>query len=53
VEPHVEAFGDSDLVGLLCWLGSWLTGFGTHREGARRDIDQFESDAVCDVFSWW
>ena len=32
VDPHVEAFGDGDLVGLLCWLGSWLTWIGSHRE---------------------
>ncbi len=32
VDPHVEAFGDGDLVGLLCRLGSWLTWLGTHRE---------------------
>ncbi len=32
VDPHVESFGDSDLVRFLCWLGSWLTGLGTHRE---------------------
>ncbi len=25
VDPHVEAFRDGDLVGLLCRLGSWLT----------------------------
>ncbi len=44
VDPHVEAFGDGDLVGLLCWLGSWLTWLGTHREGARRDLGQLEPD---------
>ena len=32
VDPHVEAFGDGNLVGLLCWLGSWLTWIGSHRE---------------------
>jgi hypothetical protein len=32
VDPHVEALGDGDLVLLLCWLGSWLTRLGTHRE---------------------
>jgi len=32
VDPQVVAFGESDLVLLLCWLGSWLTGLGTHRE---------------------
>jgi hypothetical protein len=32
VDPHVEAFGDGYFVGLLCWLGSWLTWLGTHRE---------------------
>ena len=25
VDPHVEAFGDGDLVGLLCRLGPWLS----------------------------
>ena len=25
VDPHVEAFGDGDLVELLRWLGSWFT----------------------------
>ena len=53
VDPHVEAFGDGDLVLLLRWLGSWLTRCGTHRERSRWDVGQLESDAVCDVFSWW
>lgn len=25
VDPHVEAFGDGNLVGLLCRLGPWLS----------------------------
>ena len=29
VDPHSEAFGDGDLVLLLCWLGSWLTWLGS------------------------
>jgi len=44
VDPHVEAFGDGDLVELLRWLGSWLTWLGSHREGSRRDVSQLESD---------
>ena len=43
-DTHVEAFGDGDLVGILCWLGSWLTWIGSHREGSRRDVGQLESD---------
>jgi hypothetical protein len=53
VDPHVEALGDGDLVLLLRWLCSGLTGLGTHCERSRRDVGQLESDAVCDVFSWW
>ena len=44
VDPHVEAFGDGDLVELLRWFGSWLTWLGSHREGSRRDVSQLESD---------
>ncbi len=44
VDPHVEAFGDGDLVEILRWLGSWLTWLGSHREGSRRDVGQLESD---------
>jgi len=44
VDPHVAAFGDSNLVRFLRWLGSWLTWLGTHREGSRRDVGQLESD---------
>jgi hypothetical protein len=51
VDPHVEALGDGDLVGLICWLGSRLTWLGTHRDGSGWDLGQLESDAVCDVFS--
>ena len=32
VDPHVEAFGDGNLVRFLRWLSSWLTWLGTHRE---------------------
>jgi hypothetical protein len=53
VNPHVEAFGDGDLVLLLRLLGSWLTQCGTHCERSRWDVGQLESDAVCDVFSRW
>jgi hypothetical protein len=53
VDPHVEAFGDGDLVGLLCRLGSWLTELGTHREGSRWDVGQFESDTSRNAFGWW
>jgi hypothetical protein len=52
VDPHVEAFGDGDLVGLLCWLGFELTWIGSHREGARRDVGQLESDVCCHSFGW-
>ncbi len=52
VDPHVEAFGDGDLVLLLCRLGSELTWIGSHREGARRDVGQLESDVRCHAF-WW
>jgi hypothetical protein len=44
VDPHVEAFGDGDLVGLLCWLCSGLTWIGSHRKGSRRDVGQLEPD---------
>ena len=53
VDPHVEAFGNGNFVGLLCWLGSWLTWLGTHRKGARRDVGQLESDVRCHAFGWW
>ena len=52
VDPHVEAFGDSDLVRFLCWLGSWLTWIGSHREGARWDVGQLESYTGRHAF-WW
>ncbi len=32
VDPQVVALGESDLVLLLCRLGSWLTWIGSHRE---------------------
>ena len=44
VDPHVEAFGDRNLVRFLCRLGSGLPWGGTHREGARRDVGQLEPD---------
>ena len=53
VDPHVVAFGDSDLVLLLRWLSSGLPWCGTHRERTGWEVRQLESDAVCDVFSWW
>ena len=53
VDPHVEAFGDGNLVRFLCWLGSWLTWCGTHREGSRRDVGQLESDVRCHALGWW
>jgi hypothetical protein len=52
VDPHVEAFGDGNLVGLLCRLGSWLTWLGSHREGSRRDVGQLESDSGRHAFGW-
>ncbi len=52
VDPHVVAFGDGNLVGLLCWLGSWLTWLGSHREGSRRDVRQLESDTGRHAFGW-
>ena len=53
VDPHVEAFGDGDLVRFLCWLGSWLTWLGTHREGSGWDVGQLESDVRCHALGWW
>ena len=53
VDPHLEAFGDSDLVRFLCWLGSWLTWIGSHRERARRDVGQLEPDTGRHAFWWW
>ena len=53
VDPHSEAFGDGDLVLLLCWLGSWLTWLGTHREGSGWDVGQLESDVRCHALGWW
>jgi hypothetical protein len=52
VDPHVEAFGDRNLVRFLCRLGSLLTWLGTHREGAWRDVRQLESDVRCHAFGW-
>ena len=52
VDPHVEAFGDSNLVRFLRWLGSWLTWLGSHRERARRDVGQLESDTGRHAFGW-
>lgn len=52
VDPHVEAFGNGDFVGLLCWLGSWLTWLGSHGEGSRRDVGQLESDTGRHAFGW-
>ena len=46
VDPHVEAFGQSDLVLLLCWLGSWLPWGGSHREGTWRNVGQFHARAI-------
>jgi len=52
VDPHLEAFGDGNLVRPLCWLGSWLTWIGSHREGSRWDVGQLESDASRHAFGW-
>ena len=58
VDPHVEAFGDGDLVLLLCWLGSSslgsrLTWLGSHREVSGWDVGQLESDVRCHALGWW
>ena len=53
VDPHVEAFGDGDLVRFLCWLGSRLTWLGSHREGSGWDVGQLESDVRCHALGWW
>ena len=37
----------------LCWLGSWLTWIGSHREGSRWDVGQLESDTGRHASGWW
>ena len=53
VDTHVKAFGDGDLVRLPCRLGSWLSWIGSHRERARRDVGQLESDTGRHAFGQW
>ena len=53
VDPQVVALGESDLVLLLCRLGSELTWIGSHREVSGWDVGQLESDVRCHALGWW